>query len=434
MKKEFTCDICQKTCSSRAILSYHKLSIHGGERTRLKCDLCKKTFTSRKSLLSHLETHQNIKYKCNICGIERNYKNSLEKHINDQHNGTKTRNTTEPKFQCNGCERKFKSLGALNKHTKHIHEKAIHEENQTKCKMCNKNYKVRASLLRHIRMIHENQRSSYYLTSKDKIKCQYCDQKINKSNMVSHIKVSHTKENNCQSCQKSFRSKGALGKHMQMCLTGNKPKCSLCNKAFSCEETLIRHIKMKHENEFPSWYSKGSKKIKCQYCEKEISGWYFPTHINMHQKDLNEKDCEFCVRSFQSIESLRNHVKVNHGEKSKCVYCGKLYLHRDSLFSHIKEYHIKDPNERHCELCKKSFPSQKFLSDHVQNFHQGVKPNKCKQCPKSYFHNETLKAHIVKKHLQKELMGNANEIVCSLCNKMFSSKLDFENHFSKLHE
>ena len=111
-----------------------------------------------------------------------------------------------------------------------------------------------------------------------------------------------------------------LMKHMKLCLSGNKPKCDLCNKTFNHNDSLVRHVKMNHENQIPSWYSKGSEKIECQQCGKKISRWRMELHLKSHKKDPEKKNCDFCSKLLPSLDSLRDHVEIQHEDKAKCVF------------------------------------------------------------------------------------------------------------------
>ena len=72
-------------------------------------------------------------------------------------------------------------------------------------------------------------------------------------------------------------------------------------------------------------------------------------HIREHTKHTEYK-CQVCKQSYSSRESLRCHVKTEHGTNSmnredfivdfKCNVCHKSYSRKDNLKSHMKTQHM----------------------------------------------------------------------------------------------
>lgn len=111
-KLPFVCDICNKGFMRKEYLESH-LNMHKGIKN-FACQLCDKKFVSQKNLDAHLKYHDgNMKKKsCDICG--KFMSSGLEDHIRS-HNNLK-------EFQCNVCNMKFNTKGALSKHKRRKHE------------------------------------------------------------------------------------------------------------------------------------------------------------------------------------------------------------------------------------------------------------------------------------------------------------------------
>ncbi|CAG9856067.1 unnamed protein product [Phyllotreta striolata] len=106
----FNCPICEK-----GFLRKDYLDTHVNKHRNIKnyeCNVCKKKFGSQKSLDAHSKYHEESKkVTCNICG--KTMINGFKDHLR-VHNNLK-------EFECEHCDHKFNTKGALNKHVKKKH-------------------------------------------------------------------------------------------------------------------------------------------------------------------------------------------------------------------------------------------------------------------------------------------------------------------------
>jgi len=64
--------------------------------------------------------------------------------------------------------------------------------------------------------------------------------------------------------------------------------------------------------------------------------------------------CDLCGERFFRAESVRNHLRKQHGqvETFRCTYCGKWFSDHDALREHSKSEHkVANPGHRPCVLC-----------------------------------------------------------------------------------
>ncbi|XP_073534808.1 uncharacterized protein [Phyllobates terribilis] len=145
-KRVFSCDICNRKCSSKLALQRH-MGVHAGEKpfhcshceykTRLKasltqhmrvhtgekpfkCELCSYASIDASSLRRHIRTHTHEKpYKCQHCSYSCIQKKSLDLHIRRHHTGEM--------FKCSLCQYSTPDKQLLHKHTKKHHANEDHQ-------------------------------------------------------------------------------------------------------------------------------------------------------------------------------------------------------------------------------------------------------------------------------------------------------------------
>lgn len=104
--------------------------------------------------------------------------------------------------------------------------------------------------------------------------------------------------------------------------------CEVCNKAFSEQRILKRHLKIHMEN----------KPHQCDQCEMSFAeSSNLTKHKKKHTGELrNIKGkphlCSVCGRAFKWASSLSKHMKYHTGHKLlSCEYCGKQYVEVNKL-------------------------------------------------------------------------------------------------------
>lgn len=110
-KLPFICDICNKGFMRKEYLESH-VNNHNGVKN-FSCQYCNKKFVSQKNLDAHLKYHEGgVKKKvCNTCN--KSITTGFEEHLRT-HSNLK-------EFECELCQMKFNTKGALAKHVKRKH-------------------------------------------------------------------------------------------------------------------------------------------------------------------------------------------------------------------------------------------------------------------------------------------------------------------------
>jgi len=140
------------------------------------------------------------KYKCSECDKEYARKDSLRRHIWNEH-------TDGKKHDCLICNKTFARQDGLKRHIKEIHNKD--ESTVFNCDLCSKTFPRKNALIRHIKEIHNKDEATVF-------NCDLCSKTFSRKNaLVRHIKTVHNNcRYQCNLCDKCYTSKGNLDDHI----------------------------------------------------------------------------------------------------------------------------------------------------------------------------------------------------------------------------
>ena len=162
-------------------------------------------------------------------------------------------------------------------------------------------------------------------------------------------------------CAYSTEFKSNFTDHMNT-HTGEKFKCSICNKTYSSKKALNLHSK-KHF---------GKKRALCGVngCNFDSNDYGVVEAHKYTEHGIGEPNiCEICNRGFSNMRTLARHRKLFHLEKDMyCPHCHKKYKAMDRLSRHLDVCHGEI--EKHfCHICGRFFSNIESLSVHIINMH-----------------------------------------------------------------
>ncbi len=189
--------------------------------------------------------------------------------------------------------------------------------------------------------------------------------------------------------------------------------CTMCDKSFTNNFTLNRHMKNIHK-----------------LCDKSFAERCRATSENKkdHNKNVKTFPCTLCDKSFARKENLRGHISVVH-DKIKpfcCTLCDKSFAEKKTLTRHIDAIHHK-LKPFSCTLCDKSFIAKSDLNRHVGTVHEKLKCFTCTFCYNIFSTKSNLSRHV------DEIHKKLKRFNCALCDKSFSQKGTLTVHVNKIH-
>uniref|UniRef100_A0A336LZZ2 CSON007068 protein n=1 Tax=Culicoides sonorensis TaxID=179676 RepID=A0A336LZZ2_CULSO len=231
----------------------------------------------------------------------------------------------------------------------------------------------------------------------------------------------------CEICCKEM-SREYLKQHMTYVHASdpNIYKCDLCDKFFKIKGNLTRHVKTAHLGIKVHQLERERKKLKmvnCKICSIEIGLLSLKSHIKAaHPEESPPYQCDLCGRFFSLKASLRQHIKTTHLnliEKHPCEYCGRIYQLKNSLMAHVKNDHTNIQTYQ-CNTCDKTFTAKYLLRRHCLT-HIKDKNLQCPECGGMFQSKHYLEGHRRKVHRDKTLP-------CKFCGTLFKNRSNLRQH------
>ncbi|XP_048003042.1 zinc finger protein 135-like [Leguminivora glycinivorella] len=193
--------------------------------------------------------------------------------------------------------------------------------------------------------------------------------------------------------------------HRAKCCNTSQAICHLCSKGFMDGNGLQQHIKRFH-------LSKTSNKTY---------------------------SCHVCGKTYNNQAAVRTHMIKHINKKFPCPSCGARFSSPYTLAAHsrrhtgLQRYSSKRPKNTHhhilpCQLCSKTFNTQRALASHTQTVHSTEKTYGCNMCGASYTSKKSLGAHIRRHTVQPKWC------LCHLCGASFQGNSKLKRHLRSVCE
>ena len=139
-------------------------------------------------------------------------------------------------------------------------------------------------------------------------------------------------------------------------------QCNLCDKVFKLSVDRKVHIQKMHEKQ---------NMHKChsrdEYFSKKSKLLYHNWKIH---KEASKFNCNFCYKSFISLEKLRMHFSTAHKNvQFDCSQCDLTFRMKHILLNHFDKAHkrksiVSTKKVFKCDVCITSYTSENYLKTH----------------------------------------------------------------------
>ncbi|XP_035713672.1 zinc finger protein 816-like [Folsomia candida] len=267
---------------------------------------------------------------------------------------------TLAKLKCQICRKIFKNPNTLRLHMARIHT----SRERPRCPTCHRVFFISGNLREHIKAVHGTK-------ERPRFPCTFpgCDKTyLQKSEAVRHAKIEHAQNPvrfRCTLCEKEFKTKGKLGRHILSHTTEKPHNCATCGRSFAEVETLKSHE---------------------------------TTHLDKSARDVFQ--CRICPQIFLTKSGLRRHIRDAHENQRNypCAFCDKRYSCASYLKGHVERKHATNKELIHsCDKCEYKGHAKRNLAQHVR-IHNVESWRECYFCQKKFARFADLVKHCSRIH------------------------------------
>lgn len=189
------CILCNKIFNNFLKL-YEHMNVH---YQYYICATCGKGYMTAPRLRKHSEVHISGSFPCNECGKIFVMRAARDAHRASQH-------AKEPRYECPHCKMRFEGYYGRKAHMEEVHSE---REISYKCSSCELSFKTSGQKAIHVKSVH--------LPLQANFKCSYCGWQFKTNYELKRHVVRHTgdKTFQCYVCNKCFSRERALTKHLE---------------------------------------------------------------------------------------------------------------------------------------------------------------------------------------------------------------------------
>lgn len=224
---------------------------------------------------------------------------------------------------------------------------------------------------------------------------------------------------NCKRCDKKFKTKGNLKRHMQYKHDTDVKwyNCTECDTRSKTNSDLKRHMANVHDINV-TWYHCKS----CKYKSKRLG--HLKSHMsNIHDIDVKWYNCTLCEYKSKENGHLKKHTQNRHNIGviwKRCDICDYKCKQNNQLKRHLSLVH--DIGDLECKICLKMVYSLTSLTDGQGTYKM------CRKCYNKITGKDSRVETIMSKYLDSKfgteyLIASDNRIYGDKCQSYRPDKL-----------
>lgn len=431
-----------------------------------KCLKCDRFYSSKKSLDRHTLTHNDKKFKCENCDKQFFCLDKLLKHV-DLH---KTKEKPQPVL-CRICNKNFRKTDTMVRHLnahkranpkevfsilKEIRDRRKLENSPESLETCQPN-EDNEETRRNERSPSESESGATKTLRRRNVRAEQRDSDVLNSDSSNDNVESQddTLLHHCRHCNKRYSTERSLQRHL-LIHDEKKFVCSVCNMKFYRQDRLKSHVdryghdetKARVEPQRPpddksaiklinSWIREEldsdneGKGFPCKICGKSYDT---KKSLSKHQANTHagsDECCASCGDNVCGCAGKGSPEKSGNEAKSKpytCEECHKSFEKEIKLQRHLRIHERakeqQDANFKRflCHICSKTFRQNTGLMFHMRT-HTGYKPHVCKYCGRGFTSNSNCINH------ERTHTGD-RPFVCHFCSAAFAKSCTLKAHIT----
>ena len=323
------------------------------------------------------------RFSCRLCQRVFNLASNARKHVRIHGIGT------EPVDQrtCPHCGKVFEYAALCRKHV----ARKCSQLRRPNCDTCSASFETGAELKRHLRAVHDAERCKcdycdfvaahpdYKAVHEKKVhlglSCADCAQLFDSAEAKAAHACRQLDRYQCGECDKSYKAKRELHKHIERIHRGHRFTCEICFEGLASESSLKRHVRLLHEPQ--------AKCVSCDACGKSFKDRHtLHKHMRIHDTTARSDPCPECGKVMANNGVLRIHIRTVHERvlRHVCDLCGKTFASTNNMERHVEAAH-KRGVKLICQVCGREFLGRLRLRDHVAKSHPKDQPfASCQHC------------------------------------------------------
>lgn len=134
--------------------------------------------------------------------------------------------------------------------------------------------------------------------------------------------------------------------------------------------------------------------IQQSYASGQCTLYNPMNYVSENVADTTEfAKCLMCDKMFQSIETLKIHIRTHNTRRYECTECGKGFSQLRNYKYHVSVHRGSKEFSAHCPECNKVFNDKGYLSSHLK-IHRNLKEYGCPHCSKSFNQRVAFNMHV----------------------------------------